>query len=591
MKNKAYVVDLMVKLEDKKMINVSEKFIHNVENEYLKYIKEYKTVEDEAKKYNDSIEYLFTPEKLSKRSPLTLINAPWGTGKTYFIENLMKLLIDKEVESKLFKRMVIIDAWKFSNSKDVPLEFAAELTKLLLKSSGKNLSTEKLEKVVANMLRKVAPASLSWQISAGLFSFGGTHEKSKSTDKDADSAWNSITQNNVPTIIFIDNIERLGSLSWDLLKAILKMQEFTNYLIVLTVNLNKLKNNQEMKNVEYPIEKYIDFNYFDFKQDYSNFFRKYYTSEEVLHNLNTIFNSDIDGEKLSIREVEQSFKTKELFTLSKPYDVLRETYSIWNPNGVYTKLIKGDVISYLEFENMKMAHLKIMVSKLNKQYGKSNIYVNVPSSIINKGSDDILCIENKTRYYFNFDTDYVKKFKVWEKRIQERISEVNVEISVNDSKISKLNAKTESFQNKISKLDLEKDELEKEVAIESAKKEDYNTKTHSILTTQITNNRNKRSELLNDLDQINSDINALNNENLFLNTMLQSVYSDINKDISVLEGIYKSCPLSIDKRDAISKALLAQIPDANKKIDDGELTILTDEQIVEIVKSILANNN
>jgi len=90
------------------------------------------------------------------------------------------------------------------------------------------------------------------------------------------------------------------------------------------LNLNKFNNNKRVDNSEYPIEKYIDFNYYNLQQDYSNFFNKHIKeNREFINKLNLIFNSEIDGEKLSIREVENSFKTHNLFRIKDEYEVLR----------------------------------------------------------------------------------------------------------------------------------------------------------------------------------------------------------------------------------------------------------------------------
>ncbi|ALV23462.1 hypothetical protein ASO20_02270 [Mycoplasma sp. (ex Biomphalaria glabrata)] len=377
MKNKGYAKDLIVKIDDKNLKEVSLDFLKNIESEFKKFKNEYGRYEKNNSKYLNDQNFEFFPEKLAKKSPLTIINAPWGTGKTFFIENFLKLFIDKEIESKIFEKMIIIDAWKFSNSKDIPAEFITQLTNKLIKTHLSDVNDEGIKnKMRVKMLKKfLSLLEFSYIIKSdyGLEQAWKLNfkEPNNDTNKEEIDYWSKIENNQIKTIIFIDNIERLGSLSWDLLKAVLKLQEFENYLIILTLNLKMLKHNNEKKDInEYPIEKYVDFNYYNFKQDYSNFFKEHFknVSKDFLITLEQVFNFEIDGEKLSIREVERLFKKHEIFEIKHEYEILRKIKKeIWDANEVFSKFIKSEIINFINREIKKNEFFNKILDQMSKK--------------------------------------------------------------------------------------------------------------------------------------------------------------------------------------------------------------------------------
>lgn len=98
--------ELLITLEDKNLIEVSKKFLQELETKFKNFNREYEKYKKENEKYLNNKNYVFEPEKIVKVSPMTIIDAPWGTGKTFFIENLIKLLIDKKIKSKIFKKNI-----------------------------------------------------------------------------------------------------------------------------------------------------------------------------------------------------------------------------------------------------------------------------------------------------------------------------------------------------------------------------------------------------------------------------------------------------------------------------------------------------
>lgn len=48
-------------------------------------------------------------------------------GKTYFLENICKLIVEDKIQVQIIKSVIIIDALKFSICNDIPNEFIEEL--------------------------------------------------------------------------------------------------------------------------------------------------------------------------------------------------------------------------------------------------------------------------------------------------------------------------------------------------------------------------------------------------------------------------------------------------------------------------------
>lgn len=552
MKNNGFKKELLVKLEDKEMIDVSREFLNDVEKGYAHFNIEFQKHCADWEKYTDSDNYIFEPEKLSKKSPLTLINAPWGTGKTFFIENFMKLLFDKKIKSDVFEKFIIIDAWKFSNSKDVPYEFIAELTRKILKSHSNIVNDTISNWVVSKMLKKIAPSSVNWQINLGIVSFGANYScdvSDKVNENEAETHWIKIENNKTPTLIFIDNIERLGGLSWDLLKAIIKLQEFPKFTIILPLNIERLKNNSvSNNNSEYPINKYIDFKYFDFKQDYANFFKVHFTDVNTLNSLNLIFNTEIDGEKLTIREVENAFKTSGLLSVKLPYfTLLRKVKEIWFPEKTFEEILTNDIESFLEHESNKLS-IYFEVSKLFLEKDLENNFLNIPMGLSND-SVSIVSYTSQVRYHYVINKDYKNVFAESLLLIKDKLKQVKENIFDKQNEIKNQNV--------------------------------------------IKNNIQKISEFNNDIQMIEIEIN---NTNELINRLKDSEEQIVNNVKKVEECIKKwneiadNELMSAKTSEEISKALIDDIPGFNKKFVDNNgnfRDFMNQSHLISIIEKLL----
>ena len=70
-------------------------FIQQLEKYFLKFQARLNQEQAAWSKWlNQANNVFIEPEKLAIKSPLTILDAPWGTGKTYFIEQLVKKFIN-----------------------------------------------------------------------------------------------------------------------------------------------------------------------------------------------------------------------------------------------------------------------------------------------------------------------------------------------------------------------------------------------------------------------------------------------------------------------------------------------------------------
>ena len=132
---KGYSIDLNIHPDDSDLLQASKNFIENLDKEYKIFIENIKYNKKKWNTYLKKLEKLnktesnslFYPEVLTRLSPITIINAPWGSGKTFFIEEFCKHLALEKISSDYFKKTIIIDSWKHSSSKNIPDEVMSEI--------------------------------------------------------------------------------------------------------------------------------------------------------------------------------------------------------------------------------------------------------------------------------------------------------------------------------------------------------------------------------------------------------------------------------------------------------------------------------
>ena len=265
-------------------------FISKLNKYYEKYLKKWgeEDIEwglfwDGTNQKNKSI----TREEEFAKSPLTVLHGPWGSGKTSFIKELIKKWDALQNELKL-KNIIYIDlSQHFYSSTDVVLEFTEIFYEILLCFLPKDkFNEEEIWKRVSKLFEYWLSKSSWIQNTKNFLSksckiakneynpfseliFDNT--KKKMIRKEVEEIVKEIE----PTIVVLDNIERLGNSISDIIQIIRFYSYFPNFLFLLPMNKTAIKfTNFEIE--EEQIEKYITLDvWFEYKQDYTNLLNNY----------------------------------------------------------------------------------------------------------------------------------------------------------------------------------------------------------------------------------------------------------------------------------------------------------------------------
>ena len=389
------------------------------------------------------------PEKLTARSPLTILDAPWGSGKTYFIEHLAKLFAlseettdskKKKLNKKGFVNLVVIDTWKFINSDVIVFDIVKKIYLIICQ-----LITKTNQKVSKKIWTKLAWLFYSFMPIALLITNAALKlyfqdfpdfsveilaineaaqnkkkEKQKKLSKiDYDKEITEISKQLEPTIIVFDNVERMGKQAWEIIKTIQKLAVFANFVFVLPMNKNKLTFGQlvDQENHEAVIDKYLTLGiYFELKQDYFGLLKKLKLPSEYIEIVTEILNDEINGSKLSIRTLENALKVNYVIKRFKTnkYCGLQSLKRIW-PSKKIDQLIFNDVQNFKKkLEEINDSFLNISESNYAWNKFKKNFKIPIEHGLIGKEIKKIYdqftkFIESKNYFLNNFNDNLSNK--------------------------------------------------------------------------------------------------------------------------------------------------------------------------------------
>ena len=426
------------------------------------------------------------PEKLTARSPLTILDAPWGSGKTYFIEQLAKLFAltesekirdnntKKDTDQKSFVNLVVVDTWKFINSEDIVFDVVKKICLIICQ-----LITKKNENVSKIIWRKLALlfysfipiALLATNVALKLYfqdfpifvsEFlvinetvqNKKKEKQKELDEiKYDQAIAEISKQLDPTIVVFDNVERMGNQAWEIIKTIQKLAAFANFVFVLPMNKSKLTLGQiiDQENHEAVIDKYLTLGiYFELKQDYFGLLKKLKLSNVYIEIVAEILNDEINGSKLSIRTLENALKANciiKKFEINK-YCGLQSLKKIWLSEKI-DQLIFNDVQNFKKkLEEINYGFLsdtennsswnnfeknfKILISfhlikeEIKKNYDQFAKFVEVKNYFLNNFNDNLI---SKLNHYADyFEKELTTELKTILDNHKKRLPEIRKEI-------------------------------------------------------------------------------------------------------------------------------------------------------------------
>lgn len=337
------------------------------------------------------------------KSPMTVFNGKWGSGKTFFIENF-KINFEKLSNDHYFEEFIYIDAMEILEDEDVILQ--------LIKMIADSESTfgKKVEEIIENprtskvvegtmavggvlvsaLLEKLTGINIKNAYNAGKKVLEPKNNKPTAEEDDP-------IKINKKTLIFIDNLERIGKESKKILKAVYKLRMIDNLYFILISNIYKMQDfftTGEDKGEEFPIYKFVNTSIFDFEQNYSSVLLNFIqdlTPDEI-NIINKCLNNTSDGEQLSIRQFsnwardvnfwEAKTKLERMKKISSfdNVDVIPEitneySVSIVKQKNAYLNLFNGISNKYNKFlEKINYEDTDILVDKFDSElFSESNL--------------------------------------------------------------------------------------------------------------------------------------------------------------------------------------------------------------------------
>lgn len=359
-----------ISIDQKNIKDECEKFLRTLIDDTKKFKENHDKYKNDYKQIKKSENVIYTPENVLNSSPVTLIDAKWGSGKTYFIEQLCAFISNESIKLDYIDKIIIIDVWKYSSSSLIPNDFVSYLIEKLASGYKKRrLITNSLISVInavpLNMANKVLCTNIKIK-----------KIKEPSIDKCIKILNKHISK---PILIVLDNIERIGSNWWDIIKIIQKLVVLDNFIFVLPVFKDKL----ELSNgSEWSIDKYITMPSYKLKNNYCGVLNNYF-DEEYLEILNNILNKTINNEQLNLRQLDNVLKNKDIKTnFINKYDVLLWFKNIWNPKEYIGNNFVNTIENILSKDiDDKLSHICINIVKIYAEI--SSNYPNLKNRAIN----------------------------------------------------------------------------------------------------------------------------------------------------------------------------------------------------------------
>lgn len=515
------------------------------------------------KNENNEINVYIEPEQITIKSPTTILNAPWGTGKTYFIEQIAWYWNDPEIiniRQQQFKNFMVIDVWKFVSSSniinDVSIRIYEALCKFVdVKDNEKQKDFfKKIGKIIlyifptlvvttGAIIENKFPNSGAIEISSAfanaLSEFKSNKENSNNKDKKQEIIKLLEEINTVikPSLIVFDNVERMGTHAWEIIKTIQQLSIFDKLIFLLPINKTQLLFNNDFmyeKKNESAIDKYITLGtYFDLKQDYLGILKKLNFSDNDAQLINRILNIQINGYNLSIRLIEWSFlnnKIKESFDENK-YSGLKKLKKIWKTNYIDEEIKKDfQELSkdYSELELVYKSKKNMNISAINDIYNfiskyKDNIYLKLLETSLFDNLQEIReeFIDKTYIFLNNIDFDwldewnrFIKILKNFKNYLKETSDKILIDKSENEKKIKEIEEENIVIEQNLYKYNEEKNNIEKNLDNTSEDATTLGNLNIQLTSQKIIHEKNLKriEELTNsnkELDILLSEINKL----------------------------------------------------------------------------------
>lgn len=387
---------------DKAFLSANILFLKEIKNNYDIFENDYK---ESQKRWENNLNILefINPEKLKYSSPITIFDAKWGMGKTYFFEKLIEnSILSTKINLKEygFERIFLIDLWEYINNEEMINDIVFDVYKKLVP---KSVSMKKIIKNITNKGLSIAGVFLGNLFTNG--NLGLSINLDNEINKDIEEIKKDLKKIK-PTIIVFDNLERLENNSIEIIKLIQKISNIKNLLIILPMN----KEQFYMNNIsgESKIDKYITLGkYFEFKQDYSNILLNKGVNENYIKLANILLNEEKQGHVLSIRSLEKTINSKMInnnFKKSK-YDGMKYLNDcLWECKNSIKDIFKEDLNNICNFVT-KIVNIFEEWQIKNNSFSMNFNFQHFSNQCKNYGLSESIIYEINSIYRFN-NLDY-----------------------------------------------------------------------------------------------------------------------------------------------------------------------------------------
>lgn len=499
-----------------------QEFIKKLEYEYQKYIKNRNSKINNYKQIKNNNFNLFVDiEETNYLSPITVLNGSWGIGKTYFIETICKKFYNDELKTKVINGIILLDSWKYSITDNpaylILLELISKISNIFQTISKKSVN---ILKIIGEQLTNIVDSKVGTNLSK--YFDQNNNNLYTLLDKKIDEL-NNI--NNKTILIIIDNIERLGNEAWKIIKMLYVLSKINNFIILLPMNINMLSDNYSSNPTLYTekcaIIKYLKMPIFNFNQDYLPILSKYFTNTNIIDYFNKILNNEINGEKLSIRTLEQYLKKIDINKIEKSFlKNIKYFQEIWHPIDTYKNIVKNIIEIYKDKIFTIQDDYFQLLDAMNEDWSIIDV-INLFDNNIEFEKLDKSEIFSDLNYFLNninYIETIINKLPNILKLAKERKDQLQSEINYNNDQINKLKDEVTKIQNKIHELN---DYIKK---YESKEIEHFNENNsqYNLNLSEINVQYNAKHEHENNIQTLNSKNKDIQEQINYLNIILNN---------------------------------------------------------------------
>lgn len=295
------------------------------------------------------------------------------------------------------------------------------------------------------------------------------------------------------------------------------------------MNINGIQNNKKDDASEYPIEKYVDIPIYNFKHDYFRFFIDHFNEADA-HIMDSIFSEEINGTKLTIREIEQAINKNNVQKQKEIYENIKIIYTkIWSASDEISKFL---IEKLKVFINCRKEQYKIIYQIYNLTF-KKMIYGHLDFEEPSKPASfsNVFDWKRNTSVPFNWKINYKKDIKNIIEFICKNIEKNETEINVNKKQheceiknIDDIQKAIDAQEKNIKDYEKKKNE-EKNKGTKNIDPTIISTQEHHIKIAKelILNENEKKQKAKENKDEIKNLLSKLNDRCKILKEMQKNV--------------------------------------------------------------------